>query len=78
MTIGGAMTGAAFLAYVEQVLAPTLRPGDIVILDNLPAHKPIAIRKAIEATGAVMTASAMAARGLARRPVRDDDASRIP
>lgn len=54
MTIGGAMTGAAFLAYVEQVLAPTLRPGDIAILDNLPAHKPIAIREAIEATGAVM------------------------
>ena len=52
MTIDGAMTGAAFLAYVEQVLAPTLRPGDIVILDNLPAHKPIAIREAIEATGA--------------------------
>ena len=52
MTIDGAMTGAAFLAYVEQVLAPILRPGDIVILDNLPAHKPIAIREAIEATGA--------------------------
>ncbi len=52
MTIDGAMTGAAFLAYVEQVLAPTLRPGDTVILDNLPAHKPIAIREAIEATGA--------------------------
>ena len=51
MTIDGAMTGAAFLAYVEQVLAPTLMPGDIVILDNLPAHKPIAIREAIEATG---------------------------
>jgi len=54
MTIDGAMTGAAFLAYVEQVLAPTLRPGDIVVLDNLPAHKPIAIRDAIEAAGAVM------------------------
>ena len=54
MTIDGAMTGQAFLAYVEQVLAPTLKPGDIVVLDNLPAHKPIAIRKAIEAVGAVM------------------------
>lgn len=52
MTLDGAMNGAAFLAYVEQVLAPTLRPGDIVILDNLPAHKPIAIREAIKATGA--------------------------
>lgn len=54
MTIDGAMTGQAFLAYVEQVLAPVLKPGDIVILDNLPAHKPIAIREAIEAAGAVM------------------------
>ena len=52
MTLDGAMNGPAFLAYVEQVLAPTLRPGDIVIMDNLPAHKPTAIRKAIEAVGA--------------------------
>ena len=46
------MNGPAFLAYVEQVLAPTLRPGDIVIMDNLPAHKPTAVRQAIEETGA--------------------------
>ena len=52
MTIDGAMTGAVFPACVEQVRAPTLRPGDIVILDNLPAHEPIAIREAIQATGA--------------------------
>jgi transposase len=52
MTLGAAMTGAAFLAYVEQVLVPTLRPGDIVVMDNLPAHKPAAIRKAIERAGA--------------------------
>lgn len=52
MVLDGAMHGAAFLAYVEQVLAPTLKPGDIVIMDNLPAHKPVAIRRAIEATGA--------------------------
>ena len=54
MTLDGAMTGAAFLAYVEQVLVPTLKPGDIVVLDNLPAHKPVAIREAIEAAGATM------------------------
>ena len=54
MTLDGAMTGAAFLAYVEQVLGPTLKPGDIVVLDNLPAHKPVAIREAIEAAGATM------------------------
>ena len=46
------MTGEAFLAYVEQVLVPTLAPGDIVVMDNLPAHKPIAVRAAIEAAGA--------------------------
>ncbi len=52
MVLDGAMHGAAFLAYVEQVLGPTLNPGDIVIMDNLPAHKPVAVRHAIEAVGA--------------------------
>jgi len=52
MVLDGPMTGAWFLAYVEQVLVPTLSPGDIVILDNLPAHKGLAVRKAIEAAGA--------------------------
>ncbi len=52
MVLDGAMHGAAFLAYVEQVLVPTLKPGDIVIMDNLPAHKPLAVRRAIEAAGA--------------------------
>jgi hypothetical protein len=42
MILDGAMHGAAFLAYVEQVLAPTLSFGDIVVMDNLPAHKPSA------------------------------------
>ena len=52
MVLDGAMHGAAFLAYVEQVLVPTLTPGDIVIMDNLPAHKSVALRHAIEAAGA--------------------------
>ena len=52
MVLDGAMHGAAFLAYVEQVLVPTLKPGDIVVMDNLPAHKPLAVRRAIEAAGA--------------------------
>ena len=52
MLLDGAMHSVAFLAYVEQVLAPTLRSGDIVIMDNLPAHKATAIRTAIEGTGA--------------------------
>ena len=46
------MTRATFLAYLEQCLAPTLRHGDIVIIDNLPAHKGIAVQKAIEAARA--------------------------
>jgi transposase len=54
MVLEGPMTGEWFLAYVEQVLVPTLRPGDVVILDNLPAHKGVAARLAIEATGARM------------------------
>ena len=52
MVLDGPMNGAAFIAYVEQVLAPTLRPGDVVIMDNLPAHRPAAARAAIEAAGA--------------------------
>src|SRR5215210_4399291 len=51
MVLDGPMTGAWFLAYVEQVLVPTLRPGDVVVLDNLPAHKGTAVQEAIEATG---------------------------
>jgi transposase len=52
MVIDGAMNGPAFLAYVEQVLAPTLAPGETVVMDNLPAHKVAGVRAAIEATGA--------------------------
>ena len=48
----GAINGAAFLAYVEQVLAPTLDPGDIVVMDNLGSHKVAGVREAIEAAGA--------------------------
>ena len=50
--IDGPMNGNAFLAYVEQVLGPTLKPGDIVVLDNLSAHKVPGMREAIEAAGA--------------------------
>ena len=48
----GAINGARFLAYVEQCLAPTLRPGDVVVLDNLRAHKVKGVREAVEAAGA--------------------------
>jgi transposase len=54
MLLDGPMDGAAFKAYVEQVLAPELTPGDIVIMDNLPAHKVAGVRQAIEAAGAIL------------------------
>jgi len=52
MVLDGPMNGPAFLAYVEQVLAPTLRVGHVVVMDNLPAHKVAGVRAAIEARGA--------------------------
>ena len=52
MVLDGAMNGPAFVAYVEQVLTPTLRPGDVVVMDNLPAHKLAAVREVIERAGA--------------------------
>ena len=48
------MDGASFLAYVEQILVPTLQPGDIVIVDNLAAHKVDGVRQAIEGAGATL------------------------
>lgn len=47
----GAMNGNVFVAYVEQVLVPTLSEGDVVVMDNLPAHKAAGVRDAIEAAG---------------------------
>lgn len=52
MLLDGPMNGPAFLAYTEQVLAPELRPGDIVVMDNLPSHKIGGVREAIERAGA--------------------------
>jgi transposase len=52
LVIDGAMNGDVFRAYVEQVLAPTLLPGDSVIMDNLGSHKVAGVREAIEARGA--------------------------
>jgi transposase len=52
MTIDGATAAEVFRAYVEQVLRPTLRPGDIVIMDNLRAHKAAGICEAITQAGA--------------------------
>jgi transposase len=52
MTVAGAMDSLVFLAYVEQVLVPTLEEGDVVVIDNLAAHKVKGVRELIEATGA--------------------------
>jgi hypothetical protein len=49
--IAGAMNGPTFLTYVERCLAPTLHRGDIVIIDNLPAHKVADVIDGIEAVG---------------------------
>ena len=50
--LDGATKGEAFRTYVADVLAPTLQPGDTVVMDNLPAHKVSGIREQIEAVGA--------------------------
>ncbi len=50
--LNGPVNGESFLVYVEQVLVPTLKPGDIVVMDNLGSHKSKAVRQAIRATGA--------------------------
>ena len=50
--VDGPIDGQSFLQYVEQVLVPSLKPGDIVIIDNLGSHKGKAVRQAIRAAGA--------------------------
>lgn len=50
--LDGPMSGEAFLVYLDEILIPTLAQGDIVVMDNLPAHKVAGVRKRIEAVGA--------------------------
>jgi len=52
--VDGAVNGDVFEAFVEQVLVPELRPGDVVVMDNLSSHKGARIRKLIEAAGAAL------------------------
>jgi transposase len=54
LLLDGAMNGPSFLAYVEQILAPTLKRGDTVIMDNVSVHKVTGVREAIEARGATL------------------------
>ncbi len=52
LVLDGPMTGEAFLAYVRQFLAPELKPGDVVVMDNLAAHKVAGVAEAVRAVGA--------------------------
>jgi len=54
VVVDGAMNGDLFRAYVEQHLAPALRPGDIVVMDNLPSHKVAGVAAAMERSGATL------------------------
>ena len=54
MVVEGPITGEMFLAYVEQCLVPTLKRGDIVVIDRLQAHFAAGVREAIEAAGATL------------------------
>ena len=54
LVVDGAINGATFRAYVEQFLAPALRPGDVVVMDNLSSHKVAGVRAAIESAGATL------------------------
>jgi transposase len=54
MTLPGAADGAAFTVYVRDLLCPSLRPGDIVFVDNVSIHQATAVREAIEAVGAAV------------------------
>lgn len=54
MVLDGPINGAAFVAYIEQCLVATLNRGDIVVIDNLPAHKVPGVKDAIEAAGATL------------------------
>ncbi len=54
LVVDGPMDGEIFLAYVRDFLCPTLKPGDIVIADNLSSHKVAGVRQAIEAVGATI------------------------
>jgi hypothetical protein len=72
----GAINGARFSAYVEQALAPTLRPGDVVTMDNLGAHKVKGVRQAIAAMGAPLS-PALQSR-TSRRSSRRQAQDRLP
>ena len=54
MVVDGAINGELFLAYVEQILLPTLKPGDIVVMDNLSSHNVSGVVEAVASVGAMV------------------------
>jgi len=54
MLLDGPMSGQSFIAYVDQVLAPTLRRGDILVMDNVPTHKVRGVREALKLRGVLV------------------------
>jgi len=54
LVLDGAIDGGSFLSYVEQFLAPALRPGDVLVMDNLPSYKVAGVREAVEAAGVTL------------------------
>jgi transposase len=53
-TMAHAMDGVSFLVYVTEALLPILHPGDVVVMDNLPGHKPVKVQELIESAGATL------------------------
>src|SRR6516225_4838263 len=70
MVLDGPINGASFVAYIEQCLAPTLKRGDIVVIDNLPAHKVPGVKEAIEAAGATLQYLPQYSPDLSNHPVK--------
>ena len=62
MVLDGPINGLAFQAYVDQVLVPELKPGDVVVMDNLGSHKGASVRSSIEAAGSASLSSALQSR----------------
>src|SRR6266487_1703115 len=58
--LDGAMNGATFVAYLKRCLVPTLKRGDVVMLDSLPAHRVAGVREAIETAGATLSSQILA------------------
>ena len=74
MVLDGPINGRAFQAFVDQVLVPELRPGDIVIMDNLGSHKGAGVRASIEAAGAdllLLPPYGPGLRGSASKPIEN-------